>query len=1227
MRNLRRVAVALVGGLALLAAVAYFGLQAYLASGSARGQVAAQISAKIGADVRVTSLGSGAGGTVVGVELAGVGDEPLVAGTVRVDATPVGLALGRKIRVITVEDATLTLHLNEKNDLLDPLPKPPPGSGGTVPDIRIVGAAVRIVQAGKPDFRLAGVDVTITDAGQTLTITGQVADPAYGAWTVAGEWAADGTTGAVALTSDGPVPLTPATLTPLPFVPKETWDSVELAGTGPVKVSVGRLRSGWTWHVEADPADARLTVAPVGGLVVTGTSGRVVVDGPTVTLSGVRGTTAGGTLDLDAVLAFGPTPARLAFTVKAAGLDIKRVPAKWGLANRLDAGTLSGDGSVTLLLAGGRVTPTESKGRATLKGKLFGGQAELDVVPELAGDQLRFGGGPTDAPPKTSHQFLTPERPGTRTPGKTATASVAGRYGVWAAVPALVLLQAPAPPPPPVAAPKPAAGPQYLRANLKLRDVDLAELLARANVSAGVKLAGKVTLDVAADIPTTATGTLKEYRATGTVSTPTLQIEQLTLTGVTANVELKDGVLTLTKLAAAFPADPAAGPGGAPPGFAGRAAFGLDPRTDLTANLTLDRVPLGQVFAAIPGLAGKATGDISGGFDLRIPGDKLGDLAGYAAGGKLTSAKLTVYGQTAEKVAATFALKAGVVSLTGATADAYAGTITGTAALPVTGAAAGAFRVTFRDVDSAALTRAIPDAPVTLAGKFGGTLAGTLPSAAAFDAAKVTGDLDLDAPRLIVQGVPTTKLKGKLGYTPGAVTYDLKGDAFGGTFDVEGAYPLTTTGGGANPAGAKPSAGVLRLTRLRLDQVSRELRLASLRPLRGVLTATLDYTLDDAGRPAGTGRIELRGLGWGDTRSTADLATPVRLTADGIDLPAVAGDFAGGTLRGRVEYPFAAGRRRLATVTLTNADAAALAAPFGLTGVAGRVTVRAYSRLGADLRGGGTVTASRATVAGVEVADLRLPVSWTGTVGRAGLVGQLTARDIAATVATGRVTGRVEATVRDAARIDGRVEFVGVNLAALAAANGQSSFGVGRATGRLDLGGPAVRTAADLTGTLTAQLGDTTAAELPLIGSAATLLTPAQALTRFDRGDVTARLGGGVVRVERLSLTNPSGAKLFADGTVGLTGRLDLDVVYTTGTVGPTSPVLRTVARNIPAIGPVPVGLIVRVTEALSNRVVRITVGGTTARPAYSLNAARLLTENAVRFFVGQYVPGEVSGR
>lgn len=86
-------------------------------------------------------------------------------------------------------------------------------------------------------------------------------------------------------------------------------------------------------------------------------------------------------------------------------------------------------------------------------------------------------------------------------------------------------------------------------------------------------------------------------------------------------------------------------------------------------------------------------------------------------------------------------------------------------------------------------------------------------------------------------------------------------------------------------------------------------------------------------------------------------------------------------------------------------------------------------------------------------------------------------------------------------------------------------------------------------------------------------------------------------------------------------------MVAHTGPVGPEAVGFRLLALRLPAtIGPVPVGLLRDVTLFLSNRTVRLTISGTASNPVVRLNTAALLSEEAVRFFLTQYVvPTEVS--
>ena len=101
------------------------------------------------------------------------------------------------------------------------------------------------------------------------------------------------------------------------------------------------------------------------------------------------------------------------------------------------------------------------------------------------------------------------------------------------------------------------------------------------------------------------------------------------------------------------------------------------------------------------------------------------------------------------------------------------------------------------------LVRDVPAVPLRLEGKVGGTIKGTMPAATggerSFDA-----DVDLSAPKLRVQGLPTEKLTGTVNYRKGVGEYHLKGGLLGGTFELDGRIPPRPAAEGAPPA--KPTA-------------------------------------------------------------------------------------------------------------------------------------------------------------------------------------------------------------------------------------------------------------------------------------------------------------------------------------------------------------------------------------------------------------------------------------
>ncbi len=72
-----------------------------------------------------------------------------------------------------------------------------------------------------------------------------------------------------------------------------------------------------------------------------------------------------------------------------------------------------------------------------------------------------------------------------------------------------------------------------------------------------------------------------------------------------------------------------------------------------------------------------------------------------------------------------------------------------------------------------------------------------------------------------------------------------------------------------------------------------------------------------------------------------------------------------------------------------------------------------------------------------------------------------------------------------------------------------------------------------------------------------------------------------------------------------------------TTTLGGLNPLLlRVLLARIPLVGPVPVGLLFQATELLSNRLIRLRITGTTKAPQVQVEALKVLSEEAARFFL-----------
>jgi hypothetical protein len=365
-------------------------------------------------------------------------------------------------------------------------------------------------------------------------------------------------------------------------------------------------------------------------------------------------------------------------------------------------------------------------------------------------------------------------------------------------------------------------------------------------------------------------------------------------------------------------------------------------------------------------------------------------------------------------------------------------------------------------------------------------------------------------------------------------------------------------------------------------------------------------------------------LQWGREVIAEELSGLLSLEDGLLQLPEVTGRVAGGTLRARGRVFLTDTSRNFFSVALDGADAKQLLAPFDLGDLLdGRATVVVRGSLGTETRASGTITLPRGTASGVQVTDLRVPFEFASSPGGHG---RLTIREAALNAGSGRVRAELTADWGYTTRLDGKIRFTDVPLRAISPALGEISLlGNGRITGRFDLDGRNMRSIDDLGGTLIATLNNTSVREVPVLAQTTRFLNPSGLVKPFNAGDVRATLSRGVFRVQRLALANPA-AQLFAEGTITTSGRVDLDVVAHTGAIGPDVRGLRAFGLRLPAIGPIPVGLIRDVSDFLSNRTIRLTITGTTDNPIVRVNVGALLREQAVRFFLSRYVvPAEAA--
>jgi hypothetical protein len=720
---------------------------------------------------------------------------------------------------------------------------------------------------------------------------------------------------------------------------------------------------------------------------------------------------------------------------------------------------------------------------------------------------------------------------------------------------------------------------------------------------------GEVSGKVHGKVPVKRLTDAAAWEATAEWTSPSLRVVGITIQSATVDAELARGVVNLSNFKGDLEGGTATGSGD----------MRLASPYAYKARLDLQKVDIAALNRLVPEYRPPVTAAGS----LRLDANLRGSFEPLVTGasGKAEARRLRVEGMSLESLSFEWEVKGRAVLLRGIEGRFDGGDIRGTATVPLADTEQGEADLRLQSVPIENLLRSIPAMPLRIEGHVDGTVRGGVTAARPDQPRRLTTQIDLSASQLRIQGVPAQRIKGNIDYRGGAGEYDLRGETLGGRFRLQGKLPPLRPAA-PPPAKARPARqpdepppdGRLTIEGARLNRLWGAFGMEQLKPLHGVLSVDLPFRHEGPERrPVGAGSFRIIDIRWDNEDRADTLQGDLRIDGDRLEVCNASGTLGEGLVRAHLLFPFGRGRGSF-NLTLTQVDAARLVPPWSDL-LQGPMDLSLRGSIDGGLNGGGAIVLTRGKVLGVEVSEWRLPVQFSVALRRGDL--ELTVNDMHAVVAHGRAMGRGAFTqAAGSGRLEGNIRFHDLDMRALVAASGEgNAFGGGRVAGRIDLGGSDIRSADDVTATISATLSQTQALQLPVLKQLTPYLRPGMSASSFQSGQLEARLSRGSVRIQKLTLEGRL-LQMIVEGTISLQGRIDLEVTARTDNIAFLPPGLRLLGLRLPAAGVLPVGLITEASLLLANRTVHLRVTGTLRSPVIQVEPIRLLTQEAVRYFL-----------
>jgi uncharacterized protein involved in outer membrane biogenesis len=1158
------------------------------------------------------------------------------------------LAAGRTTpRRLALHQVELNLRFDDSGKLLTRAPAASQATGALPAEMEIDGA-VNIEEAGRPSFRVAGIHAIAKSSSPTLNVDGTIADSEFGDWAFSGSVDPQFCSGSLLATAER-LPVSPPYLQRLPLLSPAAWQQVTIEGPVAANATV-QWTKGSDPMLRAEFTTKRSDVAlPSLQLAIKHAAGRLTYENATLALSDFHGELSDGTVSASGTLGLAETPLPLQLDVEVADVDVSPLASRWSAPVSV-RGKLSGQADLRLAFDSAGLTQALATGQADVREaavadialepihiRLRGGEEHptgsgKPVLTGLAEFSLGLRNAPVERLLKeVAHfaDFVPPEVSGSVTGNfdvalPLSTLADASSYRVEGALHNSRIDWQDK-----IAASNVEADLRFADGELKLNgisadlaggDAQAAEV--RGNITVQLLPAGDVDLDLSTQhVPlamfeplargqTLPTGDvslqlgvrapllhvhdISRWRGEGKLISESLEYEGRRVERVTAPLELSDGRLVTTAANLKLEGTSVTSSG----------TLSLDSPYPFDLKFALDRAKVSELAK----LAARDLKEPIGG-DVAISGAVHGTLSPrqWEASGHVAADNVAVRQFSIPHMESNWRADEHALEMKQVDATAFGGRVHTALRVPLDDTSTPTATGTFEAIDLERLALPLGDQLADAVGRVDGRF-----ELSGDSLETLAGTIGFESEHLRARDLEASQLKGTATIRRGNVDYQVEGELLDGELSAEGSVPIETPRRDPRPSGK------ISLRNADAAAAVRVFRLHGLDPLSGRVDVDFEYEFDPARPyPTGAGHITFHELHWKHRLVARELSSHVVLADEHLLLPNLETRLGGGRIQASVDVHVAHELDGNFTVSIERVSAdELLSALFEDTPpVKGLVDAHLHGSLGRRIAGGGALGLAQAKVAGVEAGDLRLPVRFVYSTdeGRA----DVDFEESTVGIAHGRVTGNARLAWDRELSVSGKLRLSNVELRSLVHSLGSyQSLGAGRISGRVDFSASRLRSASDLNANFDLSLAQAQAAEMPVLSDLWRFILPSvPSSTSFQSGEVRGRLTQGVAHIRTFRLTGRN-TRVMADGTVTVSGRLDLDVTAMTG----GNPLSRGVVRRIvlPIVAPetVPIQLLLRGNQLLADRLVYLHVGGNTRNPAVQVRPAPQLEYEALRYFL-----------